>query len=53
MVVLRGRFHGEAYGWEAQILRDGDLSIRRGFDARALAVQWADEQQKALEKGGG
>ena len=33
------RFHGESCGWEAQILREGELVIGRGFDLRRHAVQ--------------
>ena len=25
------RFHGESYGWEAQILRNGDLFVGQRF----------------------
>jgi hypothetical protein len=46
------RFHGESYGWEAQILREGELVIGRRFDLRRLAVQCAEEERKAIEKGG-
>lgn len=42
------RFHGESYGWEAQILRDGELVIGRRFDTRALAVRWAEIERSAL-----
>jgi hypothetical protein len=31
-------FHGESWGWEAQISRDGELVIGRRFDTRKLAV---------------
>jgi hypothetical protein len=41
------RFHGE-FGVEAQILRDGGLVIGRRFDTRALAIQWAEEERKAI-----
>ena len=44
------RDHGE-YGIEAQILRQGELVIGRRFDRRALAVQWAEEEQRVLERG--
>lgn len=44
---LRG--HGE-YGWEAQLLRDGELFVGRRFDTHALAVQWADLERQALER---
>jgi hypothetical protein len=45
------RYHGE-WGVEAQILRDGDLVIGRRFDTKALAVQWADEERKAIQSEG-
>jgi hypothetical protein len=36
------RFHGESYGWEAQILERGELFASRGaFVTRTLAVKWA------------
>jgi hypothetical protein len=43
------RFHGESWGWEAQILREGELVIGRRFDLRHLAEQWAEEGRKVLE----
>jgi hypothetical protein len=47
------RFHGERYGWEAQLLRDGDIRLcRGGFVTRALALQWADLERKALQAEG-
>lgn len=43
------RFHGESFGWEAQFFERGDLVYSRGgFVLRALAVQWAEEERKAL-----
>ena len=45
------RYHGE-FGVEAQILRESELVIGRRFDTRALAVQWADEERKALARYG-
>jgi hypothetical protein len=42
------RYHRE-YGVEAQILRQGELVIGRRFDTRALAVQWADNERRALD----
>jgi hypothetical protein len=46
------RFHGESYGWEAVILRDGELRMSHGaFVTKAAAVQWAEEQRKGAEKG--
>lgn len=35
------RYHGKAYGVEAQILTDGELLIGRRFDTKNVAVQWA------------
>jgi hypothetical protein len=47
------RFHGESYGWEAQFLERGELIYAHGgFVMRQLAVQWADQERKAIEKGG-
>jgi len=40
-------FRGEGYGWEAQILRNGQLTIGRRFLLKAEAVNWA-EAEKAL-----
>jgi len=43
------RFHGESYGREAQFFERGELFYSRGgFVTRALAVQWAEEERKAL-----
>ena len=47
------RFHGESWGWEAQILQRGELSYSRRFLLRQQAVQWAEEERKALDGGGG
>jgi hypothetical protein len=46
------RFHGESVGWEAQILRDGDLSIARTFILRDLAMGWAKNERDRLESDG-
>jgi hypothetical protein len=43
------RFHGESVRWEAQILRDGDLSLARTFILRDLAVGWAKNERDRLE----
>jgi hypothetical protein len=43
------RFHGESVGWEAQILRDGDLVIGRAFILRDLAAGWAKNERDRLE----
>jgi hypothetical protein len=45
------RFHGESYGWEAQILRDGQLVIGRRFLLKEQAIEWAEEERKAIERG--
>ena len=42
-------FRGEGVGWEAQILRDGDLVIGRTFILRVLAVGWAKNKRDRLE----
>jgi hypothetical protein len=42
-------FRGESVGWEAQILRDGDLVIGRTFILRDLAVGWAKNERDRLE----
>jgi hypothetical protein len=44
------RFHGQAYGWEAQFFARGDfLCGRGGFTTRALAIQWAEQERNTLE----
>jgi hypothetical protein len=40
------------WGVEAQFWMNGELLIARRFDTRALAVQWAVVERKAIEKGG-
>ena len=42
------RFHGDSYGWETQILRDGELVIGRRFPVREQAVDWAEKQRQKL-----
>jgi hypothetical protein len=43
------RFHGESYGWEAQILERGELFTARGtFVTRAAAIQWAEAERQAI-----
>jgi hypothetical protein len=45
------RFHAGA-GWEAQILREGELFTAHGaFPTRDAAVRWAEEQRTAAERG--
>ena len=46
------RFHGESFGWEAQILRGELLVSHGGFPLRALAVAWAEGERKAIEVDG-
>jgi hypothetical protein len=46
------RFHGESAGWEATILRNGELFTAHGaFVSKAAAVQWAEEQRREIERG--
>ena len=45
------RFNGESYGWEAQFFERGELWYAHGaFVTRALAMQWAEEERKAIER---
>jgi hypothetical protein len=46
------RFHGESYGWEAQLLREGELVIGHRFLLRQLAEAWADTERQILETEG-
>ena len=46
------RFHGESVGWEAQILREGELVIGRTFLLREAAIRWSDAEKMHTEKGG-
>jgi hypothetical protein len=54
-IVKAGRalllFRGESYGWEARVLRSGELSMSRRFILREPAVRWADEQRTNIERG--
>jgi hypothetical protein len=45
------RYHDE-YGVEAQFFKDGSLLIARVFATKALAVRWAEEERRFIEKGG-
>jgi len=45
------RFHGEAYGWEGMILRDGELVMSRRFPFREQALEWADGERQDIGKG--
>jgi len=45
-------FHGASYGWEAQILRNGDLFMARSaLVTKPAAVQCAEEMRNGGEKG--
>jgi hypothetical protein len=47
------RFHGESYAWEVQFFERGErLYSRGGFVLRASALEWAEAERKAIEKGG-
>ena len=45
------KFLGEDYGWQALILRAGDLFSAHRFALKAHAVAWADEQRVDIERG--
>jgi hypothetical protein len=52
-IMCELRFHGESFGWEAQFLERGELWYSRGaFVNRADAIEWAELERKAIEKGG-
>jgi hypothetical protein len=42
----------ESYGWEAQILREGELVIGQRFVLREMAQAWAEAERQILKKGG-
>ncbi|GAC1460185.1 MAG: hypothetical protein PVSMB1_10340 [Gemmatimonadaceae bacterium] len=44
------RDRGEQIGVEAQFLRDGECAHSRSFKTRALAVLFAEQQRRALER---
>jgi hypothetical protein len=44
------RDHGEVHGVEAQFYQNEEFSHSRRFNTRALAVQWAELERKAIEK---
>jgi hypothetical protein len=45
------RYHGDFWGVEAQVLMDGDPFLVKRFDAKPLAVQWAESTRDAIVKG--
>jgi hypothetical protein len=45
-------FRGESYGWEAQLLRDGELRLAHGaFVMKQDAIGWAEDQRKDIGRG--
>lgn len=49
--AISGSMHGESYGWEAMILRDGELAISQRFMLKAVAALWAEGEKADIEKG--
>jgi hypothetical protein len=47
--VTRSCFHGKSYGWEAQILREGDLHSSRRFLLRERPAKWAEQKRVWIE----
>jgi hypothetical protein len=43
------RFHGESWGWEAQILRDDDLLLGQRFLSREQATRFAEAIQAEIQ----
>ena len=47
------RFHGESYGWEVQMFRDGELFSSRGaLVTRGMAIQWAEPERREMGREG-
>ena len=44
-------FRGESYGWEVQILRDGELVMGRRFILREGAARWGEAERNRIERG--
>ena len=44
-------FRGESYGWEAQILREGELHTGRRFLLREQAARWAEQERGWIVRG--
>jgi len=44
-------FHGESYGWEAQIFRETEFTMGRRFILREKAIGWAEAEKQAIEEG--
>jgi hypothetical protein len=52
MITCELRFHGETYGWEVQLLHDGELFVARGaFVTRELALLWAERERVSVSQG--
>ena len=43
------RCHGELWGWEAQILREGDLVLGQRFRLHEQAVSFAEAMQAEIQ----
>jgi hypothetical protein len=49
-VACELRYHGE-WGVEARFVEsDGHIGLHQVFQTRALAVEWAEEEQRAMER---
>jgi hypothetical protein len=44
-------FRDETYGWEARVLRRGELVISQRLFLREPAIGWANEQKQEIERG--
>jgi hypothetical protein len=51
LVLCELRFHGESYGLDAQILRNGELFTDHAFVLKGDAIRWGEEQRKGAERG--
>lgn len=49
-MVSELRFHGESWGWEAQILRDGDLVLGQRFPLRTQGVHFAEAMKAEITR---
>jgi hypothetical protein len=58
--LFERRDHGDVYGVECQIFKNEELLMSRRFDprldasrpSREMAIAWAEEERKAMEKAG-
>jgi len=44
-------FRDETYGWEARVLRRGELVISQRLFLREPAIGWANDQKQEIERG--